>query len=72
MDVCREGDQDGSMLSNLPISWEVQSPLHRAQTLAFPLILPPQSEESISALTLLGICPVSLSGQHVVVINVMI
>ena len=71
MDVCREGDQDGSMLSNLPISWEVQSPLHRAQTLAFPLVLP-QSEESISALTLLGICPVLLSSRHVVVINVMI
>ena len=72
MDVCREGDQDGSMLSNLPISWEVQSHMHRAQTLAFPLILPPQSEESISALTLLGICPVLLSSRHVVVINVMI
>ena len=71
MDVCKERDQDGSMLSNLPISWEVQSHMHRAQTLAFPLILP-QSEESISALTLLGICPVLLSSRHVVVINVMI
>ena len=71
MDVCREGDQDGSMLSNLPISWEVQSHMHRAQTLAFPFILP-KSGERIPALTSLGICPVSLSSHHVVFIDVLI